>query len=189
MRLIHIQYRIMKTNTFITLSTATANIGVLVGLVFLIFELRQNSAIAISDMTQGRSLAFVNQQASYAADKNFATLHAKIFIRFDFDSVTKEEWDQITLYSAAERIRLRDIWGHGNRGLMDELIYNAALDKSARRLQLWQWLKIAPTEETPFYAAISEKAKADDFNDKDQGLPFMAEFEKWVKDKKSPHEI
>ena len=53
----------------------------------------------------------------------------------------------------------------------------AALNKSARCFQLWQWLKIAPIEETPFYAATSANAKADDFNDKDQGLPFMAEFE------------
>ena len=179
----------MKTNTFITLSTATANIGVLIGLVFLIFELRQTSTIALSEMTQERALAFVDQQASYATDKNFATLHAKVFIRFDFDSVTKEEWDQMTLYSIAERARLRDVWGQGSRGLIDQLIYDAALNKSARHLQLWQWLKIAPNEGSPFYTAISEKVKAGDFTDKDFGLPFMAEFAKWVKDKKSPHEI
>ncbi len=179
----------MKSNTVQILTTVLSNAAVLAGVVFLVIELKQNSEIALSEMTQERALAFVDQQASYATDKNFATLHAKVFIRFDFDSVTKEEWDQMTLYSLAERARLRDVWGQGSRGLIDQLIYDAALSKSARHLQLWQWLKIAPTEETPFYAAIFEKAKAEDFNDKDQGLPFMAEFAKWVKDKKSPHEI
>ena len=179
----------MKSNTVQILTTVLSNAAVLAGVVFLVIELKQNSEIALSEMTQERALAFVDQQASYATDKNFATLHAKVFIRFDFDSVTKEEWDQMTLYSLAERARLRDVWGQGSRGLIDQLIYDAALSKSARHLQLWQWLKIAPTEETPFYAAIFEKAKAEDFNDKDQGQPFMAEFAKWVKDKKSPHEI
>tara|TARA_B100001093_G_scaffold454182_1_gene463345 strand:+ start:1494 stop:2033 length:540 start_codon:yes stop_codon:yes gene_type:complete len=179
----------MKSNTVQILTTVLSNAAVLAGVVFLVIELKQNSEIALSEMTQERALAFVDQQASYATDKDFATLHAKVFIRFDFDSVTKEEWDQMTLYSIAERARLRDVWGQGSRGLIDQLIYDAALSKSARHLQLWQWLKIAPTEETPFYAAIFEKAKAEDFNDKDQGLPFMAEFAKWVKDKKSPHEI
>ena len=179
----------MKSNTVQILTTVLSNAAVLAGVVFLVIELKQNSEIALSEMTQERALAFVDQQASYATDKDFATLHAKVFIRFDFDSVTKEEWDQMTLYSLAERARLRDVWGQGSRGLIDQLIYDAALSKSARHLQLWQWLKIAPTEETPFYAAIFEKAKAEDFNDKDQGQPFMAEFAKWVKDKKSPHEI
>ena len=179
----------MKSNTVQILTTVLSNAAVLAGVVFLVIELKQNSEIALSEMTQQRALAFVEQQASYAADKNFATLHAKVFIRFDFDSVTKEEWDQMTLYSLAERARLRDVWGQGSRGLIDQLIYDAALNKSARHLQLWQWLKIAPNEGSPFYTAIFEKAKTGDFNDKDFGLPFMAEFEKWVKDKKSPHEI
>ena len=52
---------IMKTNTFITLSTATANIGVLVGLVFLIFELRQTSSIAQSEIRQDRSNAMIEE--------------------------------------------------------------------------------------------------------------------------------
>ena len=179
----------MKSNTVQILTTVLSNTAVLAGVIFLVIELKQNSEIALSEMTQQRALAFIEQQGSYATDKNFATLHAKVFIHFDFDSVTKEEWDQMTLYSIAERARLRDVWGQGSRSLIDQLIYDAALNKSARHLQLWQWLKIAPNEGSPFYTAISEKVKAGDFTDKDFGLPFMAEFAKWVKDKKSPHEI
>ena len=59
----------MKTNTFITLSTATANIGVLVGLVFLIFELRQNSAIALSQIRQERTLSIINEYSAIAQDE------------------------------------------------------------------------------------------------------------------------
>ena len=99
----------MKSNTVQILTTVLSNAAVLAGVVLLVIELKQNSEIALSEMTQQRALAFVEQQASYAADKNFATLHAKVFIRFDFDSVTKEKWNQMTLYSLAERARLRDV--------------------------------------------------------------------------------
>ena len=54
----------MKTNTFITLSTAAANVGVLVGLVFLIFEIKQNSAIALSEIRQERTLSIINEYTS-----------------------------------------------------------------------------------------------------------------------------
>ena len=69
----------MKTNTFITLSTATANIGVLVGLVFLIFELRQNSAIALSQIRQERPLSIIAQYTSFAQDKEFVDEEIPIF--------------------------------------------------------------------------------------------------------------
>ena len=80
----------MKTNTFITLSTATANIGVLVGLVFLIFELRQNSAIALSQMTQERAAMLVDQNIAYVTNQEISKLMARIYTHFDFDSVTKD---------------------------------------------------------------------------------------------------
>ena len=80
----------MKTNTFITLSTATANIGVLVGLVFLIFELRQTSTIALSQMTQQRALSYIDQNVAYAPDHEFSELMARVYKQHDFDSVTKK---------------------------------------------------------------------------------------------------
>ena len=85
----------MKTNTFITLSTATANVGVLVGLVFLIFELRQNSAIALSQIRQERNLSVIQEYSAYAQDKEFNELKTRAIMDGDFDSVNKYEWNQI----------------------------------------------------------------------------------------------
>ena len=79
----------MKTNTFITLSTATANVGVLIGLVFLIFELRQNSAIALSQIRQERSLSVIQEYSNYAQDKEFNELKTRAIMDGDFDSVNK----------------------------------------------------------------------------------------------------
>ena len=64
----------MKTNTFITLSTATANVGVLVGLVFLIFEIKQNSAIALSQIRQERTLSIIDEYSAIAQDEIFSDL-------------------------------------------------------------------------------------------------------------------
>ena len=86
----------MKTNTFITLSTATANVGVLVGLVFLIFELRQNSAIALSQIRQERNLSVIQEYSAYAQDKEFNELKTRAIMDGDFDSVNKYEWNQIS---------------------------------------------------------------------------------------------
>ena len=86
----------MKTNAFVTLSTATANIGVLVGLIFLIFELRQNSTIALSQIRQERTLSVIDEYTSYAQDERFSDLLSRLQSDGDFGSITKREWQQIT---------------------------------------------------------------------------------------------
>ena len=65
---------IMKTNTFITLSTATANIGVLVGLIFLLVELKQTRKIALSEIRQERTMSVIDEYASFASDKAFSDI-------------------------------------------------------------------------------------------------------------------
>ena len=132
----------MKTNTFITLSTATANIGVLVGLVFLIFELRQNSAIALSQMTQERAAMLVDQNIAYVTNQEISKLMARIYTHFDFDSVTKDEWDQIARHEVIVRTRQRDIWFQYSKGLIDKEVYLLAINSAANRLPMWEWLKI-----------------------------------------------
>ena len=99
----------MKTNTFITLSTATANIGVLVGLVFLIFELRQTSAIALSEIRQERTLSIIDEYTSYAKDEQFNSLLHRAIDNADFDSVSEKEWGQIRHYELARGFRLEDV--------------------------------------------------------------------------------
>ena len=177
----------MKTNTFITLSTATANIGVLVGLVFLIFELRQNSAIALSQMTQERAFNFVNQNVVYASDKEFSKLLARVYKHYDFQSVTKEEWDQITRHEMVTRTRQRDIWFQYNKGLIDEGVYLLAINSAANSLPIWEWLKIPLGERASpgFKKAVVEKSMEGNF----QGSLLRTKFLEWSKDKKSPYEI
>ena len=45
----------MKSNTVQILTTVLSNAAVLAGVVFLVIELKQNSEIALSEMTQERA--------------------------------------------------------------------------------------------------------------------------------------
>ena len=179
----------MISNTVQILTTVLSNVAVLAGLVFLIIELRQNSAIALSQMTQERALSYVDQHVSYATDEDFAELYARVFFRCDFDSVTPKEWDQITRNEEAERSNRRDVWFQASNGMIDPLIAKNTLNMAAIRFPLWDWLKVAPPKDTDFCKAILEHAKSDQFNPAFLGRSFHTKFKEWVKDKKSPHEI
>ena len=173
----------MKTNTFITLSTATANIGVLVGLVFLIFELRQNSAIALSQMTQQRAMSYIDQNVAYAPDQEFSELIARVYKQRDFDSVTKNEWYQIARHESVERTRARDIWFQYNKGLIDDGIYLIGINMAANRLPLSEWLRVSVPEDFKDDASI--RSEDEDF----RPSTFVTKFIEWSKDKKSPYEM
>ena len=173
----------MKTNTFITLSTATANIGVLVGLVFLIFELRQTSTIALSQMTQERALSVLDQHTSYALDQEFSKLLARVYKHYDFESVTSDEWDQIVGYEMAKRTRSRDIWFQHSKGLIDEEIYSISINGAANNLPLWEWLKLFVPED--FMTDAKKRSESRDFRENLLRTKFL----EWSKDKKSPYEI
>ena len=172
----------MKTNTFITLSTATANIGVLVGLVFLIFELRQNSAIALSQIRQERTLSIISQNTSAAQDSEFNRLWLRAILNGEFDSVTIEEWNQIRSYEVARSARHEDVFFQFKQGLIDESVYRFSLRMAASRLSLWKWLNIGdPNPE--FATAINTYINEDGFIESG----FAAKFNKWVIDKESPN--
>ena len=133
----------MKTNTFITLSTATANIGVLVGLVFLIFELRQTSAIALSEIRQERTLSIIDEYAMFAQNRQFTSMLHKALEDGDFDSLSKDDWNQVRLYETARMVRLEDVFFQYHNGLIDDSAYDFSLAMAASRLPFWKWLKVA----------------------------------------------
>ena len=172
----------MKTNTFITLSTATANIGVLVGLVFLIFELRQNSKIALSQIRQERTLSVIDQYSAYAQKEEFTDLLTRAFGDGDFDSITKKEWGQIRYYELARAARLEDVFFQYSQGLIDETLYRLSLNMAASRLSIWKWLKVS-NPNPDFSAAIADYRNSEAFKETN----FAVSFTKWSKDKESPN--
>ena len=172
----------MKTNTFITLSTATANIGVLVGLIFLIFELRQNSAIALSQIRQERTLSIINEYSAFAQDEIFSDLLARALNDADFDSITNKEWNQLVHYENSRSVRLEDVFFQYEKGLIDKSVYLFSVSMAASRLQLWKWLNVS--EPSPdFAAAIEEHMNTEGFTPS----AFATQFAKWSAEKDSPN--
>ena len=172
----------MKTNTFITLSTATANIGVLLGLVFLIFELRQNSAIALSQIRQERTLSVIDEYTSYAQDSAFSDVLARSQTDGNFDSLSKREWQQVRYYELARSVRLEDVFFQYEKGLIDESVYRFSLDMAASRLPLWRWLLLADPN-PKFKTAVEDYMKSDGFKQS----RFAAKFSEWSAGKESPN--
>tara|TARA_B100000900_G_scaffold328030_1_gene288238 strand:+ start:5797 stop:6360 length:564 start_codon:yes stop_codon:yes gene_type:complete len=172
---------IMKTNTFITLSTATANIGVLVGLVFLIFELRQTSAIALSEIRQERTLSIIDEYAMFAQNRQFTSMLHKALEDGDFDSLSKDEWNQVRLYETARMVRLEDVFFQYHKGLIDDSAYDFSLAMAASRLPFWKWLKVAAFN-PDFKVAVDAFTQRSDFK---QAVLAM-EFSDWTKENPSP---
>ena len=172
----------MKTNTFITLSTATANIGVLVGLVFLIFELRQNSAIALSQIRQERTLSIIDEYSAIAQDEIFSDLLARALNDGDFDAITNKEWNQLVHYEMARSVRLEDVFFQYKKGLLDESVYLFSISMAASRLPIWKWLNVSePNPE--FAAAIGSYMSTDDFTPSALAIQFA----EWSANKDSPN--
>ena len=173
----------MKSSTVQILTTVISNTAVLAGVVFLVIELRQNSAIALSQMTQERAAMLVDQNIAYVTNQEISKLMARIYTHFDFDSVTKDEWDQIARHEVIVRTRQRDIWFQFSKGLIDEEVYLLAINSAANRLPLWEWLKIPLPGK--FTKDVANRSKEEGF----QGSPIRTKFIEWSKDKKSPYEI
>ena len=173
----------MKSNTVQILTTVLSNAAVLAGVVFLVIELKQNSAIALSQMTQERALSAIDQHTSYASDQEFSNLLARVYKHHDFGTVTKDEWDQIVRYEMATRTRSRDIWFQHSKGLIDEEVYLISINSTANRLPLWDWLNLFVPED--FLTDAKKRLDSEDF----QENRLRAKFLEWSKDKKSPYEI
>ena len=133
---------IMKTNTFITLSTATANVGVLVGLIFLLVELKQTRRIALSEIRQERTMSVIDEYASFAKDRGFSDILHTSLDDGEFGSLSKSDWNQIRLYELARTVRLEDVYFQYQRGLIDEVAYNFSLAMAAAGYRSGNGLKL-----------------------------------------------
>ena len=134
----------MKSNTVQILTTVLSNVAVLAGLVFLIFELRQNSAIALSQVSQQRTLSLIDEYNAFGLNKEASALFSKLNLLHDFESITTDEWVQIRFHEFARRHRIRDVWFQFQRGLITLEIYNNSLSIAAGREDLWDWLELPP---------------------------------------------
>ena len=131
----------MKTNTFITLSTATANVGVLIGLVFLLFELKQTRRIALSEIRQERVSGIIDQCSANARDVAFSEMYHRVFVDAEFSLLENVEIKgQLLQHEFARFYRLEDSYFQHTIGLMDYAPYRFSMEMAVNRQPLWDFL-------------------------------------------------
>ena len=134
---------IMKTNTFITLSTATANVGVLIGLIFLLFELKQTRRIALSEIRQERITGLINQCSANARDAAFSEIYHRVFVDAEFSLLENLEIKgQLLQNELARFYRLEDTYFQHKIGLMDFAPYRFSMEMALNRQPLWDFLDL-----------------------------------------------
>ena len=102
-----------------------------VGLVFLIFEIKQNSAIALSEIRQEWNFYINDQFSANARNEKFAALLGKLTVACAFDEITELDWYHLYQYEKGMKVRITDVWFQYEQGLMDDLAYKVALRTAA----------------------------------------------------------
>lgn len=106
--------------------TLAANIGVLIGIVLLLFELRQNTELARVQVTQMRSDSFVQRRWDHADSQYMAPLIAKLqglgFPRrvVGRDELTDVEVVRLEAWLAALAFDYENLYYQKRRGFIDQ---------------------------------------------------------------------
>ena len=133
----------MKTNTFITLSTTLANIGVLIGLILLVIELRQTSKVALSQIRQERVSGIIDQCSANARDVAFSEMYHRVFVDAEFSLLENVEIKgQLLQHEFARFYRLEDSYFQHTIGLMDYAPYRFSMEMALNRQPLWDFLDL-----------------------------------------------
>lgn len=152
----------MKTEKLNSWLTLGANVGVLIGLILLVFELRQNSDLMRAQMSQSRSeTSRSGLQAAYNSEYIPAVM---IKVR-NQEGLTSEEDFRYRLYLRSIHRNQENILWQVNQGLMPydtprimRETLQTLLDDSAYTLAVWDETKQDYTQD---YVAFVEEAIAD----------------------------
>ena len=131
----------MKSSTILTITTALGNVAVLVGLVFLIIELKQTRRIALSEIRQERVSGVIDQCSANARDVAFSELYHRVFVDAEFSLLENVEIKgQLLQHEFARFYRLEDSYFQYTIGLMDYAPYRFSMEMAVNRQPLWDYL-------------------------------------------------
>jgi len=127
--------------------TFGANIGVLIGLALLIFEIQQNNVLMLAQMEQSRSLSLVEWRRQLVLeDAGFTEIRAKFDGVTDSDSgrqvfqqLTPAERIRLTTEMAADIYDMENVFAQYERGLIsDEYWQERMVGAIGNRAQRWK---------------------------------------------------
>ena len=167
----------MKSSTILTITTALGNVAVLVGLVFLIIELKQTSSIARSEIRQDRSNAMIEEFSQIYSEDSVLSVHLAL-MEGDFEAINGLEKERLFWFERVRYQRFEDVYYQWDKGLIDESAYQESMNYAAIRKDLWLWLDI-PMPNRAMNEAVDQLHSSPSFTLK----PWAIRFSEWLESK------
>ena len=167
----------MKSSTILTITTALGNVAVLVGLVFLIIELKQTSSIARSEIRQDRSNAMIEEFSQIYSEDSVLSVHMAL-MEGDFEAINGLEKERLFWFERVRYQRFEDVYYQWEKGLIDESAYQESMNYAAIRKDLWLWLDI-PMPNRAMNEAVDQLHSSPSFTLK----PWAIRFSEWLESK------
>jgi hypothetical protein len=144
-----------RLNRWLTLG---ANIGVLVGLIFLVVEIRHTNDLARASAYRSRGTEIQEANQAVALDPELSQILLK-FSQQGIDDLTDHERIRFFYWEFAVQLRMQNQFNDYQLGFLDEDIYQTVLDAAVERYDVWVELNI-PIEDSEFKTAIESARKS-----------------------------
>jgi hypothetical protein len=125
------------------------NVGVLLGLVLVVVEIRQSNEQAAAAAYQTRIADIEVAFQQYALSADLPAIYVKLR-ESGLESLTAEEQDRVRSWESARRTRMQGQSYQYEQGLLDESAYRVMLRAARGQSSLWQALgieRVLPDEE------------------------------------------
>jgi len=125
-------------------ASLSANIGVLIGLVFLIVELKQANDLALASAYRSRGDEIQAAMQEIALSSELAEIQVKANTQ-SLDTLTPVELERYRAWIHAGLFRMQNQFNDYELGFLDDESYQAMLDEAVRRYPIWKELNLPLT--------------------------------------------
>ncbi len=154
----------MKSETVNRWLTLGANVGVLIGLILLIVEVRHAIGLSESDAYRNRGTEIQEAHKELALSAELAAIQVKAQDA-GVGSLTKTEYVRWSAWHTAIALRMQNQFNDYHLGYLDEVSYQAMLRAAARFYPLWQALEVEMEDFDPKFAqtvrAVAEQQRSE----------------------------
>jgi hypothetical protein len=138
-------------------ASLSANIGVLIGLIFLIVELKQANDLALASAYRSRGEEIQAAMQEIALSAELAEIQVKVNTQGlgaldDVETVRYRAWINAGVF------RMQNQYNDYELGFLDDESYQALLDEAVRRYPMWKKLNILLTNQRFIQAVESSFA-------------------------------
>jgi hypothetical protein len=135
--------------------TLAANVGVVIGLGMLIFELKYAADLAEVGAYQTRMTEISETAKAIALSEDLADIHERLW-NDGYESLTPVEQRRVRAWEVGVTMRMQAQYYQYERGFLEESALRAMIGAAAASLPLWEKLDL-DIENAEFLAAVKAK--------------------------------